>query len=147
MNIRSGEHRDWEEWLRMRQVLWSGCPANQHQQEMDQILLQADRLAIFVCESDEKELIGFLEASLRDQAEGCETSPVGYIEGWYVDPDSRNQHIGSALVAAAEEWAVLKGCKEMASDCLIDNDVSLTAHLSLGFEEVERVILFRKSLG
>ena len=113
---------------------------------MGQILLEEENLSIFVCESSEKRLIGFLEASLRDQAEGCETSPVGYIEGWYVDPEARRQGAGSALIASAERWAISKGCREIASDCLIDNDVSLTAHLSLGYEEVERVILFRKSL-
>jgi len=146
MNIRFANRQDWDEWLRMRQTLWPDCPPDKHQQEMEQILLEEDNQAIFICESSEKERIGFLEASLRDQAEGCETSPVGYIEGWYVDPKARRQGIGSALIAAAERWANSKGCREIASDCLIDNDVSLAAHLSLGYEEVERVILFRKSL-
>jgi len=35
----------------------------------------------------------------------------------------------------------------MASDAHIDNTLSLRAHESLGFEVVERAILFRKALG
>jgi aminoglycoside 6'-N-acetyltransferase I len=50
------------------------------------------------------------------------------------------------LVAAAEEWARSKGCVEMASDTEIDNQVSHTAHGRLGYEEVERLIHFRKPL-
>jgi hypothetical protein len=34
----------------------------------------------------------------------------------------------------------------MASDAELNNDVSLAAHLSLGFEAVERQVCFRKSL-
>ena len=35
---------------------------------------------------------------------------------------------------------------EMASDCSIDNEVNLAVHLLLGYEEVERLIHFRKTL-
>ena len=35
-------------------------------------------------------------------ADGCTTHPVGYVEGWYVDPDVRRKGVGKALVAAAE---------------------------------------------
>jgi aminoglycoside 6'-N-acetyltransferase I len=34
----------------------------------------------------------------------------------------------------------------MASDCEIDNAVSFRAHTALGYEEVERIICFRKAL-
>jgi aminoglycoside 6'-N-acetyltransferase I len=34
----------------------------------------------------------------------------------------------------------------MASDCEIDNTVSFRAHIALGYEEVERIICFRKAL-
>jgi aminoglycoside 6'-N-acetyltransferase I len=49
-------------------------------------------------------------------------------------------------VRGAEQWARGRGCTEMSSDCLLDNEVSLAAHLSLGFREVERVIQFHKRL-
>jgi aminoglycoside 6'-N-acetyltransferase I len=143
---RFADRRDWSEWLRMRLALWPELPPEQHQQEMGQIFRDTERQAVLVYQREAGGLCGFLEASLRDYAEGCETSPVGYIEGWFVDSDQRRSGVGGLLVRAAEAWAATKGCREMASDCLIDNQVSLTAHLSLGFEEVERVILFRKDL-
>jgi aminoglycoside 6'-N-acetyltransferase I len=71
---------------------------------------------------------------------------VGYIEGWYVDPDLRQTGWGRALVEAAEAWARSCGYAEIASDCLLENEVSLKAHTALGYEEIERLIHFRKSL-
>jgi aminoglycoside 6'-N-acetyltransferase I len=58
----------------------------------------------------------------------------------------RRQGIGGLLTAAAEAWAVEQGFKEMASDCEIGNHVSRQAHFALGYEEVERLIHFRKFL-
>jgi aminoglycoside 6'-N-acetyltransferase I len=49
-------------------------------------------------------------------------------------------------VAAAEDWARGQGCTEFASDTLLDNDVSSAAHRALGFEEVECIRCFRKTL-
>jgi len=102
--------------------------------------------AVFVAVRPEGGLGGFLEASLRTYAEGCDSSPVGYIEGWYVDPDLRRQGVGRALLRAAEAWARAQGCQEMASDCRLDNEASWRAHLALGYEEAERLIHFRKRL-
>ena len=91
-------------------------------------------------------LCGFIEVSLRDYAEGCQTSPVAYIEGWYVDAESRRHRLGTRLVQAAEAWARRHGLKEIASDTQIENAVSIQAHKVLGYEEVERLVCFRKAL-
>jgi aminoglycoside 6'-N-acetyltransferase I len=146
MLIRHAVHSDRTEWLRMRSALWPDCPLEDHHSETQDQLNDPARYAVFVVERDVNKLGGFLEASLRDYADGCRTSPVGYIEGWYVDADLRQQGWGGELVKAAEQWAVEQGCREMASDCELDNDVSFRAHLALGYEEVDRVIQFRKTL-
>ena len=91
-------------------------------------------------------LCGLLEAGTRPYADGCDTSPVGYIEGWYVDEDVRGQRVGAALLAEAEDWARERGLKEMASDADINNEPSLRAHLALGYHETERLIHFAKTL-
>ena len=83
---------------------------------------------------------------LREYAEGCNSSPVGFVEGWYVDPEARRSGVGRRLVEAAEDWAREAGCTEMASDSLIDNDEGHRAHEAIGFTEVERLVCFRKSL-
>jgi len=146
MEIRQPVPADLEEWLRMRQALWPLCPLHEQNQEIRAYLAPGADVVAFVAVRPSAGLGGFLEASLRKYADGCSTSPVGYIEGWYVDPDLRQQGVGAMLVRAAEAWAAQQGCTEMASDCLLDNTVSLAAHLALGYEEAERLIHFRKSI-
>jgi aminoglycoside 6'-N-acetyltransferase I len=90
--------------------------------------------------------VGFIELSLRNYAEGCDGSLVPYVEGIYVEDGRRRQDIGRLLMAAAEHWAKTQSYIEMASDARIDNDVSRIAHKAYGFEEVERIVCFRKSL-
>jgi len=135
-----------DEWARLRAALWPDCPAEQHRQEMAEILQNPEREVVFVSAGPDGRLQGFLEVSLRSSAAGCQSSPVGYLEGWYVEADARKKGIGRALVAAAEEWARSKGCREMASDAESENQVSHNAHGRLGYEEVERLVHFRKAL-
>ncbi|MBI5565407.1 MAG: GNAT family N-acetyltransferase [Chloroflexi bacterium] len=145
MIIRPVEERDFDEWLRMRLTLWPDQPANDLRAEL--ATLRADEsTATFVADRDDGALGGFVEAGQRKYAEDCDTSPVGYIEGWYVDADLRGQGIGRALVRAAEQWAIAQGFTEMGSDTWIDNEVSYRAHLAIGYEEAERLIHFRKQL-
>jgi aminoglycoside 6'-N-acetyltransferase I len=63
-----------------------------------------------------------------------------------VDEDLRGQGIGKALVDAAEDWARAQGLTEMASDTWLDNEVSIQAHLKMGYEEAERLVHFIKKL-
>jgi len=101
---------------------------------------------VFVIDRGDGNLAGFVEAGARAYADGCDTSPVGYIEAWFVDPDSRRQGRGRALLAAAEDWARAQGYTEMASDALLDNVVSHRAHAAAGYVEMERLVVFRKPL-
>ena len=101
---------------------------------------------VFVVDRGDGTLAGFVEAGSRPYAEGCDTSPVGYVEAWYVDDDLRRQGYGRALLQAAEDWARSQGYREMASDALIDNETSHRAHEASGYREVERIVTFRKSL-
>jgi len=99
---------------------------------------------VFVVERPDGSLAGFVEAGTRPYADGCETSPVGYVEAWYVDPDVRREGLGRALLDAVEEGARARGYREIASDARPHNLVSHAAHLSAGYEEVDRVVQFRK---
>jgi aminoglycoside 6'-N-acetyltransferase I len=130
----------------MRRALWDDCPDDQLEREIDEILRGAEE-QVFFAERPEGGLCGFLEAAIRSRADGCESTPVGYIEGWYVDPDARRQGVGRALVEAAEDWARSKGCRQMASDAELWNDLSHQAHGALGYRETARLVLFKKDLG
>lgn len=143
--IRRVTAEDKTEWLRMRQLLWDEVDLAGLENEMD-LLLSDPSSPVFVVQRPDGKLGGFLEAGTRKYADGCDSSPVGYIEGWYIDEDLRGQGLGGALVHEAEDWAREQGCMEMASDTWLDNDVSIKAHLGLGYEEVERLIHFVKTL-
>ncbi len=143
MKIRPLEPTDYDEWSRMRLALWPDQEPADLRHEMEEILADP-RQPVFVAERPDGRLGGFLEASIHIDTYGCDTKPVGYIEGWYVDADLRRTGVGGELMAAAETWAAAQGYQEMASDCEIDNLISLQAHQALGYEEVERLIHFRK---
>ena len=129
----------------MRHALWPEDSEAEHEHGMGEWEARGDTV-VFVAVRPDGSVCGFVEAGSRPYADGCETTPVGYVEGLYVDPDVRRQGYGRALLATAEEWARGQGYREMASDALIDNETSHLAHLASGYEEVGRVVQFRKSL-
>ena len=143
--IRRATAEDKPEWLRMRQGLWPEAPIDYLDYDLDKILADADK-AVFVASHADRGLVAFIEANLRDYAESCETSPVGYIEAWYVDEHLRGQKLGKEMVRMAEDWAREKGCTEMASDTWLENETSIAAHLKMGYDEVERLVHFVKRL-
>ena len=129
----------------MSEALLPDEPPEAYEPEM-RSLLRRDDAAVFVAERPDGSVCGYVEVGSRAYADGCRTSPVGYIEAWYVDPDVRRSGYGRALLEAADAWARGRGYSEMASDALLDNTVSHEAHIRSGFSEVERVVQFRKSL-
>jgi aminoglycoside 6'-N-acetyltransferase I len=145
--VRPVQPADRAAWLRMRQALWPDEP-DSHQADIDQYFSgSAVMLAmVLVACNAEGELVGFAELSLRPYAEGCASSPVLFLEGWYVEPDWRRRGIGALLIQEAEAWGRSQGCTEFASDALIDNKISHCAHRAMGFEEVERIVCFKKNL-
>jgi GNAT superfamily N-acetyltransferase len=138
----------------MRVALWPETSAETYAEEIAAFLTGEltgwlaglHAVAVFVAVRPAGGLCGFLEASVRPMADGCTTHPVGYVEGWYVDPDVRQKGVGRALLEAAERWASSQGCREMASDAHLANRVSLAAHKALGFEDEAPTVRFRKGL-
>lgn len=91
--------------------------------------------------------IGFAQCGLRrDYVEGTESSPVGYLEGIYVDGEHRRKGYARLLLAACEIWARQQGCSEFASDCELHNEESQHFHRNVGFREANRIICFTKKL-
>jgi len=135
-------------WSLLRHALWPRMTAAEHERDIRRAFFDETKsTAAFVAIVD-GELIGFAEASVRhDYVNGCETSPVAFLEGIYVTPANRRQGVANALSASAEEWGRSRGCVEFASDTPLDNDASQRMHTALGFEETERVVFFRKRIG
>ncbi len=130
----------------MRRVLWPQCSTEEHACEMADVLVRLPDWAVFVAPRPTGSLGGFIELSIKQTAEGCGAGPVGYVEGWYVDPDIRREGIGRRLLAVAEQWALQRGCRMMASDADPENALGIRVHRATGFEEVGRMVNFRKPL-
>ena len=91
MSIRHVVPSDYPEWLRLRNLLWPGAP-DYHERELAEFFTKpSPDLATFVIDCGGTRLGGFLEAQVRNYAEGCSGSRIGYIEGWYVEPELRRQ--------------------------------------------------------
>lgn len=134
-------------WLALRQALWPHCPAEEHLAEMATFLTEPQRYAQFVAYTAAGLPLGFVEASVRtDYVNGCDSSPVAFLEGIYVIPESRHKGTAAELVAAIATWARGVGCSELASDALLENERSHAVHRALGFQETERVVFFLKKL-
>jgi aminoglycoside 6'-N-acetyltransferase I len=132
-------------WVALRCALWPDEGAAAMAREAPAMLAQPDGLVLLAREGDA--VSGFAEASIRrDYVNGCETSPVAFVEGIYVVPQARGRGVARALIAAVAEWAKSQGLCELASDALLDNEASHAMHQALGFAETERVVYFRKSL-
>ncbi|MGH7508932.1 MAG: aminoglycoside 6'-N-acetyltransferase [Gemmatimonadales bacterium] len=148
ITVRSARADDGRAWLELRHALWPDGSEAEHAGEIDQFFAgtAGEPAAVLLAGDGAGRTIGVAELSIRPYAEGCLTSRVAYLEGWYVVPEARRRGVGRALVAAAEEWARGQGCTELASDTQLDNARSVAAHLALGFTEVGQVRCFRKEL-
>ncbi len=130
---------------RLVKIIWP----EHTEEELARIIMEyieSDNSAVFAEKADGN-FVGVALCCLRhDYVEGCDTSPVGYLEGVSVDEAYRNRGIAKRLVEECERWAKQKGCSEFASDCELDNTASLRFHLSVGFQEANRLICFKKTL-
>ncbi|AOG10640.1 MULTISPECIES: aminoglycoside 6'-N-acetyltransferase [Rhizobium/Agrobacterium group] len=145
--VRRATEEDLDAWASLRHQLWPHLSLEGHRTEIVDALAQPEKLVAFLCVSATGNAIGLAEASVRsDYVNGCETSPVAFLEGIVVDPSFRRQGVAASLVAAVTDWAKDEGLSELASDAEIHNTVSHAMHAALGFEETQRVVYFRKSL-
>ena len=109
-------------------------------------LVRRDDAAAFIRYADDQP-IGFAQCGLRrDYVEGTDSTPVGYLEGIFVKAEYRNRGFARELLSACENWAKNLGCTEFASDCELDNTLSLKFHMAVGFTEANRIICFRKDI-
>jgi len=149
--VRCAGPEDCEQLSRLRETLWPESPASDHAQELAPFLA-GERSGtmpstIFVAESSEGVLTGFLEVGLRSHADGCDPRrPVGSVEGLFVSEAYRRAGIGARLLEAAEAWARLHGCVEMAADTWLEATLSQRVHEALKFDVVDRCVHYRRRL-
>lgn len=143
--IRHASAEDTRKVAELALKLWPGHTLQELETEFH-ALLSCGECAVFLYTAD-LQPVGFAQCQLRrDYVEGTASSPVGFLEGIYVDAAYRRQGIAKKLLSRCEQWAKSEGCTEFASDCELDNADSLRFHLGTGFAEVNRVICFAKKL-
>ena len=143
--IRKAELKDIRDVACLAVRLWPEHAVEEMEAEYRTLLSDAD-CAVYLSEQN-GEANGFAQCQLRrDYVEGTETSPVGYLEGVFVDEAFRNKGVAKQLLKVCENWAAEKGCTEFASDCELTNTDSLRFHLHAGFTEANRIICFVKKL-
>ncbi|MBE9019545.1 GNAT family N-acetyltransferase [Chroococcidiopsidales cyanobacterium LEGE 13417] len=146
MKIVGVNQENFNEWLDLALKLWSDESFEEMQKSLTNIL-HSPREAGFLVKDDNDKAIGFMNLSLRyDYVPGATQSPVAYVEGIYVEDEYRKQGIGTKLIQFAQQWAIERGCVELASDALLDNTASYDFHTKVGFQEVERVVTFIKQV-
>jgi aminoglycoside 6'-N-acetyltransferase I len=125
--------------------LWTDCSYDEEIENYSKII-NSEKDVCYLAKVQEK-YIGFILLSVRnDYVEGATQMPLAYIEGIYVKPDYQKQGVAKKMIDIAEDWAKLKGLKQLASDTNITNFESINFHNSVGFEEVSRVVCFVKNL-
>ena len=93
------------------------------------LLNRIDDAVVYLAREEGGEVVAFAEATLRGgHVNGCNTSPVGFLEGVYVEPPYRNRGLSRMLCKALEDWAADLGCIEFASDVLIQNALDNRVH-------------------
>jgi len=131
-------------WAQLRLGLW---PDADDPLETLVAALAEDAGAVFLACAAGGQAIGFAEVRLRhDYVNGTDSSPVGFLEGWYVQPQWQGRGVGRALLAAVRAWTRDAGCRELASDSRVEDVQAHAAHRACGFEETERVVYFRMPL-
>src|SRR5262245_20053612 len=145
VTIREIVESDRPDWVRLRESLWPGSLSDHDIETRKHFDEHAQTPVVFVAEVNGR-VVGFLELDFRKYAPGCRSSPVPFIEGWHVERGYQRRGIGRALIEAAEARARAMGHHEIASDSETDNDDGIAAHRAVGYEEIERVVCFRRDL-
>jgi aminoglycoside 6'-N-acetyltransferase I len=136
---------DLEDWVALRCALWPHDSRQELHAQAADLMSRADRAVTFLAHAVGGAPIGFAEATLRrDYVNGCATSPVAFLEGLYVEPHWRRRGVARRLIEAVERWGRDLGCAELGSDTYLDYSESQKMHEALGFEEMERVVCYRK---
>ncbi|MDH5834694.1 GNAT family N-acetyltransferase [Luteimonas kalidii] len=139
--------RDAADWGRLRAALWPDEAGVNGDDDLHEALSPGIDTCVLLAVAPHDGTIGFAEARRRrEYVNGATTSPVGFLEAWYVVPQWRGRGVGRMLVAGVEAWARGRGCSELASDALLRNMPAHAAHLGCGFVETGRVVYFLKRL-
>lgn len=136
---------DFGDWLAMCNQLHDHNSSEENEKDLRWIQ-KDDRYEPFLAKDKSGKAAGYIELSTRsDYVENSESSPVGYIESIFVQPQHRKAGLGRQMVEFAEQWCRDKGYTELGSDAVIDNTLSHQFHKGVGFS-AEPIMTFIKKV-
>src|SRR4051812_31279111 len=115
--LRSTDH---PEWLAFRNAFGPAPPASlarDVERFHETGALWGLPTVVFVIDRGDDRLGGFIELSTRPFAQGCTSTPVAYVEGWFVDADLRRGGWGRRVVVPRGPWGGGEGGGGMAPRC------------------------------
>lgn len=143
--IRKAEQEDYLIVAKLAKELWNNHSLVDLENEFKEYVY-SDNVCIYI-DYENNVPVAFAQISLRyEYVEGVNSSPVAYLEGIFVKEEYRKQNIAQKLITKCEYWAKEKSCREIASDCELENEISYKFHLKTGFKEANRIICFTKQL-
>jgi aminoglycoside 6'-N-acetyltransferase I len=144
--FRRASSADFPVWAALLAKLHPDQNQAQFEQELEQLTLLPEPYVAFLAFADGGQPVGLIDARLRNYAEGSPDLHAAYVEDLWVEPEYRRSGVARTLLHAVEAWARQQGVAWLGSDALLENGESHRWHLSLGFQEVERLVVFGKAL-
>lgn len=144
--VRRATDADHPSWAQMLSQLHPEQSAADFERELTELVALPQPYVGFIAVADEGNAIGFIDARVRNYAEGAPNESVAYVEDLWVAPERRRQGIARQLLAHVERWARDEGLGWIGSDARLDNLESHRWHRAAGFDEVERLVVFGKPL-
>src|SRR5262245_51834998 len=99
--IRGMTASDSDAWIDMRTRLWPGDSPFELAHGIEAILAGHDAWG-FIAETIEGKPAAFAELSIRKYANGCQSTPVPFLEAIFVRPEFRRRGAGARLIAHIE---------------------------------------------
>lgn len=125
----------------MRQEIYNSLDDEFHEKEMQQIFVREDWFCYFITDKS-NQILGLVELSSRNIADGCLSSPVAYLEGLYLKREYRGRGLGKETMKVILNWCKEKGYTELATDSELLNLNAQKFFKALGFKETCRVVEF-----
>ena len=147
MEVRAINVPDKPAWLALRRRLLPALSDKDHERDWTQMMEQRGQRMTLVCVGDKGgALRGMLEVSRQPGMDRLDSGPIARVDTLYVEPGERREEAAERLAEAAARWAQARGCRSLVSDISLDNQWEQKLHLDLGFEEVARKVVYRRTL-
>jgi aminoglycoside 6'-N-acetyltransferase I len=137
MKVRRSRKTEFPTVFRMARKLWPDVKRSD---------LDKPKFTYYIAEENDRPVGFIMLAKRRDYVEGTTTTPVGYVEGIFVEKQFRRKKIGKKLIDAAVSWCLKKGYQELGSDVKFSNKVSQKFHSKAGFTRSERLVHYVKKI-